>query len=126
MVHLTFLSPGLLTWKPSVSWVVGVRCHSTRWLSGPYRSLSSSITKDLKKEENLRLVLVLLPPPPPPPPPAAPPPPPVPPESPPPPPLLSSSTTLEKTNESNVKSAISHSQKKCANLAFLLSFAKFW
>lgn len=26
-VHLTFMSPGLLTWKPSVSWVVGILCH---------------------------------------------------------------------------------------------------
>ena len=31
---------------------------STRWLSGPYRSLSSSITKDLKKEENFLFCLV--------------------------------------------------------------------
>lgn len=23
----TLRSPGLFTWKPSVSWVVGVRCH---------------------------------------------------------------------------------------------------
>lgn len=40
------------TWKPSVSCVVGVLCHSTRWLSGPYKSLSSSITRLLKKDEN--------------------------------------------------------------------------
>lgn len=26
-VHLTFTSPGLFTWKPSVSWVVGILCH---------------------------------------------------------------------------------------------------
>lgn len=31
---------------------------STRWLSGPYRSLSNSITRDLKKEENFRFCLV--------------------------------------------------------------------
>ena len=31
---------------------------STRWLSGPYRSLSSSITRLLKKEENLRFTLL--------------------------------------------------------------------
>lgn len=42
------------TWKPSVSCVVSVRCHSTRWLSGPYSSLSSSMTSDLKNDENLR------------------------------------------------------------------------
>lgn len=26
-MHLTFWSPGRLTWNPSVSWVVGVLCH---------------------------------------------------------------------------------------------------
>ena len=31
---------------------------STRWLSGPYRSLSSSMTRLLKKEENFLLVLL--------------------------------------------------------------------
>lgn len=31
---------------------------STRWLSGPYRSLSNSITRDLKKEENFLFCLV--------------------------------------------------------------------
>ena len=30
---------------------------STRWLSGPYRSLSSSMTRLLKKDENLRFDL---------------------------------------------------------------------
>lgn len=98
-VHFTLMSPGLFTWKPSVSWVVGILCHwkkvqtrglnvhtdencvelvhscrkkaeseelsisshqmflkwchtSTKWLSGPYSSLSSSITRLLKKDEN--------------------------------------------------------------------------
>ncbi len=31
---------------------------STKWLSGPYKSLSNSITKDLKKEENFLFCLV--------------------------------------------------------------------
>lgn len=26
-VHFTLTSPGRFTWKPSVSWVVGIRCH---------------------------------------------------------------------------------------------------
>lgn len=26
-VHLTLMSPGRFTWKPSVSWVVGSLCH---------------------------------------------------------------------------------------------------
>lgn len=44
-VHFTFTSPGLLTWKPSVSWVVGIRCH---WKVKPrktMRTLSKHVNK---------------------------------------------------------------------------------
>ena len=47
----------LLTVKPSVSSELELRCHSVRWLSGPYASLSNSTTTFLKKEENFSFIL---------------------------------------------------------------------
>ena len=44
-----------LTVNPSVSSVSVVRCHSVRWLSGPYESLSSSTIILRKNDENLVL-----------------------------------------------------------------------
>lgn len=44
-VHFTLTLPGHLAWKPSVSWVVGIWFHSTRWFFGLYNSLSSSIAR---------------------------------------------------------------------------------
>ena len=49
----------LLTVNPSSSVCpVELRCHSARWLSGPYVSLSSSITTLLKNELNFSFDLV--------------------------------------------------------------------
>ena len=58
MVLFTESSPGRTTWKPSLSVVLRAFCHSIKWLSGPYISLSNSIMMLLKKEVNLSLLFV--------------------------------------------------------------------